>query len=255
MKTTFTFFALICSFIFHNILSAQSLKLNPTIRAEIFVATTSSFSMGNFISDHQIYSESTFKDATIKQNIWPLTFGTLGGQLRILANKEGTLSNFSISTGMYYTKRGFNQSYVFTSENNGTEKLKYTEKYTINNIVIPFLLRLGNKYFVELGPSYDYFLSATRKQKLSHSASGSGAYDGGYEVKDSETFDLNKTLFDKSSIGFTIGAGIAKSKWGAFRITNHYYKQTFATGNDFISYMIQAEIVFNLFKISFKNDK
>jgi hypothetical protein len=223
----------------------------PILKVEAFAGPSMSFGSGKFIKDHKEFSEVNYSDATISGKISPVIFFAAGGQGRVILGPEDLLSKFSVSLGLFYSKRGFTHAYSFTANNNGlniNDKMEYKEKYAVNNLSVPILIRYGNKWFAEIGPSIDHFLSATRKQFLKREVSGSDAFDGGFSTSEKVTFTLNKALFAEHRTGLIIGLGRNFTDRSSIRITNHFFSKTFAKGSDFKNYSLQLELIINVLK-------
>jgi hypothetical protein len=226
-------------------------EFKPTIKAEIFVGGTVSFSTGKFINEHKVFHDISYSDADISGKVKPILFFDAGAQGRVVAGDEGLLSRFSVSLGLFYSKRGFNHIYSYTSTNSSldiNDKMEYSERYTLHHLSVPILIRYGKKWFVEAGPSIDHFVSASRKQTLTRKISGNDAYEGGFSTTEKDKQHLDKSLFEEHPAGLIIGLGTCLNDNFSIRLTNHLFTKTFTKGDDFKSYNLQLEIIFNLLK-------
>lgn len=224
---------------------------DPEIKAEVFLGGTASLSSGKFIKDHKEFHEINYADADISGKVKPIIFFDAGVQGRMIAGQEGLLSQLSVSIGMFYSKSGFNHVYSYSSDNatlDITNKMDYSERYVLNHISVPILIRYGKKWFVEAGPSIDHFISASRKQKLTRKTSGSDAFDGGFSTTEEDKQKLDKGIFKEHPVGFILGLGTTVNDRFSVRLTNHLFSKAFEKGNNFSSYNAQIEIMFNIFK-------
>lgn len=250
-KTKLMLAILICPIAIHAQIRLGQFK--PSYNAEVFLGGSTSFSYGKFINEHKEFHEVSFSDADISGKIKPIIFFDAGGQFRVVLGEEDLLSFFSVSMGAFYSKRGFTHLYSYSSDNsaqNINDEMSYTEKYRINQISIPILIRYGKKWFIEIGPSFDHFISATRKQILKREISGSGAYDGGFSTTETNQDNLNKNLFNEHKAGFILGLGTTLGDRFSVRLTNHIFAKAYDKGSNYKSYNLQLEIMYNLFKLN-----
>jgi hypothetical protein len=263
MKKTYFYLFLFCAISFsgHAQESAPApkaspfsgLKIRPTLSADFLVGPTFSFSYGDFIDDQSGFTGIKYPEVTVSNSIKPRIFFALGGQARLRLFDEGIGSYFTGSLGMYYYQRGYRNVYSFDVAPAGlsiTDNMVYSESYRINHVALPFLLRVGKKWFVEGGFCIVRTLGGSRTQSFSRSISGSDAYQGGFSTSESNTFALADTMLYGSPASIMINVGGQLTKGLGFRITNSFDNRTFVRTNDFSSYNLQLHLLINLFNFS-----
>lgn len=231
----------------------SGLKIRPTLSADFLVGPTLSFSYGDFIDQQSDFTGIKYPEVNVSNSIRPRMFFAMGGQGRLRLFDEGIGSYFTGSLGLYYYQRGYRNVYSFDVAPAGleiTDNMVYSESYRINHVAVPFLLRVGKKWFVEGGFCMIRTLGGTRTQSFSRSISGNDAYNGGFSTSESNTFALADTMLYGSPASIMINVGGQLTKGFGFRLTNSFDSRTFTRTNDFSSYNLQLHLLINLFNFS-----
>lgn len=235
-----------------TMLFAQSLlsTLKPKVSADLIIGPTISFSYGEFIDEQRTFSEVSYPDAEIHGSIRPRMFFSLGGQARLSLFEEGLLSKFSASLGLFYYQRGFSHRYSFDYKRQGldiTDQMNYTERYQLNHLGLPMLLRYEDKWMVELGLIFSTTNSGKRVKKLTRSMDGDDALDGGFSTNTVDRFIIEKDQLAGSTTSIMFNVGRKFNDRFSLRLTNHFNGKSLINSTDFKSYNLQLHLIVNLF--------
>lgn len=214
--------------------------------AEVYAGASFSFAFGKYIKYQKTFHDVTNSNTDIKGNINPIIFFCAGTGLRYKPFNNGILTNLSVALGFGYLKRGFTNKYVTEYSdptNDITDVTTFKERYSLHVLSTPLSFRWGKKWFAEIGFSYDRIFLAERKQIILHEVTGSDAYLGGFDTKASEKEKISKSLINRGTIGVSFGGGMNFSDKYAIRLTMHLSGKTFNSGDDFMSFTPQLQMV------------
>lgn len=228
-------------------------KFNKNVKScltyELGLGATASLVSGKRVKNFKDTYEAESENTTVKANVAPLFFGSIGTYAVYRPFTDDFFSKFAASIGFEYYKRGFTERYNLEYNQSGVDvksKTLYRERYAMNMFALPISFRYGKRTFAELGFVVNNLLSVNKFQKLHQEQTGSGALDGGFDIKDKEAYSLSKTDFKTRSVNVRLGAGIPFSKKSTLRADVMYINKTFLLGNDLRNYVFRLQLNFNI---------
>lgn len=228
-------------------------KFNKNVKSclsyELGLGATASLVSGKRVKNFKDTYEAESENTTVKANVAPLFFGSIGTYAVYRPFTDDFFSKFAASIGFEYYKRGFTERYNLEYNQSGIDvksKTLYRERYAMNMLAVPISFRYGKRTFAELGFVVNNLISANKFQKLHQEQTGSAALDGGFDIKDKEAYSLSKTDFKTRSVNIRLGAGIPFSKKSTLRADVMYINKTFLLGNDLRNYVFRLQLNFNI---------
>ncbi len=179
------------------------------VMIEPHLGVTSSFAYGDYIDYQRSFLDVEEEGTKFSGGIQPIVFGTLGLQVRVMPFKDNILKNLGFSAGIQYVQKGFASKFKldYTSQSDFTDVTKYKEIYRHNYLSFPFQVRWGTKWFGTMGLSFSGHIRSTKTQKLTHEQSGGGAFEGGFDISESDKKKIDKDIMRKTSAAFILGGG------------------------------------------------
>lgn len=184
-----------------------------TIKAWINAGLAYNLASGDFFRQQEAFYQTgsdSFPGQMEQTNRMSFTAGA-HALYRPFATQTGFLSHLSVWAGIQYLNKGFDTQFTMANlEVPYTDQTIFSEQFRATYLAPSIGLRLGNKYYADLGLSYDLLLSGSWKRTITHKASepADGIIGGNYqtEVTDIDQ-NLDSNVLKAGSPGFVAGLG------------------------------------------------
>lgn len=221
------------------------------LNGDLFVGAALNYASGNFIEfQNEFYqSRSELFPSEIKTN--DFKGFTFGGQFRVhpILNQGNFLEYIGFSIGLSYLRRGFGSEFVM--QNLGldyTDKTSISETYKANFLSTPILFRYGGKLYLDVGPSFDWFLSGKKNYSLKRSTEGDKAYNGPFNTDQTAPEEkLSSDLIKSGGVSWNFGAGYNITNMFGIRVMGNSSSTFFKEGANMknLQLSFQATVTFN----------